>query len=170
MERAHYHLRLLRRRVFPHQLPIEQRLRGCTSRILSAGAFVGRRDVKSRPLSRVVLCGLFLLALSIVARAAENPVAPKPLDIEVQAAGFGKVSAADITAVLESAASEIWRYCAHAQLPGIDMYPSSDHPQTNFEREPNGRVAIGLTARNTSWAQYRLSVCTRVLPHAGELR
>jgi hypothetical protein len=110
--------------------------------------------VKSRPLARVVLCGLFSLALGIVARAAENPVAPKPLDIDVQAAGFGKVSSADITAVLESAASEIWRYCAHAQLPGIDVYPRSDHPQTNFEREPNGRVAIGLTARNTSWAQY----------------
>lgn len=77
-----------------------------------------------------------------------------PLNIDVQAAGFGKVSAADITAVLESAASEIWRYCPRTQLPGIEVYPQSKHPQTNFEREPNGRVAIGLTARNTSWAQY----------------
>ena len=69
-------------------------------------------------------------------------------------AGFGKASAADITAVLESAASEIWQYCARAQLSGIDVYHRADHPITNFEREPNGRVAIGLTARDTYWAQY----------------
>jgi hypothetical protein len=110
--------------------------------------------VTFRPLARAALSGLLSLALSIVARAAENPVASKPLDIDVQAAGFGKVSAADIIAVLESAASEIWRYCPHTQLPGIDVFSRSEHPQTNFEREPNGRVAIGLTARNTSWAQY----------------
>jgi hypothetical protein len=110
--------------------------------------------VTFRPLARVALSGLLSLALSILARAAENPVASKPLNINVQAAGFGKVSAADIKAVLESAAGEIWRYCPHTQLPGIDVYPRSGHPQTNFEREPNGRVAIGLTARNTSWAQY----------------
>jgi hypothetical protein len=110
--------------------------------------------VTFRPLARVALSGLLSLALSIVARAAENPVASKPLDIDVQAAGFGKVSAADIAAILESAASEIWRYCPRTRLPGIDVYPRSGHPQTNFEREPNGRVAIGLTARNTSWAQY----------------
>ena len=47
-------------------------------------------DVKSLPLARVVLRGLFSLALGIVARAAENPIVPKPLDIDVQAAGFGR--------------------------------------------------------------------------------
>lgn len=105
-------------------------------------------------MARVVLSGLFSLALSVAVRAAENRTASKPLDIEVQAAGFGKVSAADITAVLESAAGEIWRHCPHAQLSGIDVYNRTDHPQTNFKREPNGRVAIGLTAKNTYWAEY----------------
>ena len=100
----------------------------------------------------MVLSGLF--SLSIVVRAAENRTASKPLDIEVQAAGFGKVNAADITAVLESAAGTIWRHCARAQLSGIDVYHRADHPQTNFEREPNGHVAIGLTGKNTYWAQY----------------
>jgi hypothetical protein len=110
--------------------------------------------VTSQLLARAVLYGLFSLALSIVARAAGNPVAPKPLDIDVQATGFGKVSAAEIALVLESAAGEIWRYCPNAQLSGVHVYPRSDHPQTNFEREPNGRIAIGLTAKGTRWAQY----------------
>ena len=121
---------------------------------MNARAFVERRDVTFRPVARVALSGLLSLALSIVARAAENPVASKPLDIDVQAVGFGKVSPADITAVLKSAAGEIWQYCPEARIPGLGVYSRSEHPQTNFERESNGRVAIGLTARNTSWAQY----------------
>jgi len=108
----------------------------------------------SRLLARVVLFGLFSFGLSVVVRAAENRTASKPLDIDVRAAGFGNVSSADITAVLESVTNEIWRYCPTARLSGIDVYHRSDHPQTNFERQPNGHVAIGLTAKNTYWAQY----------------
>jgi hypothetical protein len=94
------------------------------------------------------------VALSVLARAVGNPVGSTSLDIEVEAAGFGRVNAADIAVVLESAAGEMWRNCPSARLSGIDVYPRSDHPQTNFEREPNGRVAIGLTAKGTRWAQY----------------
>jgi hypothetical protein len=108
----------------------------------------------SRLLARVVLFGLFSFGLSVVVRAAENRTASKLLDIDVRAAGFGNVSSADITAVLESVTNEIWRYCPTARLSGIDVYHRSDHPQTNFERQPNGHVAIGLTAKNTYWAQY----------------
>jgi hypothetical protein len=104
-------------------------------------------------LERVVLLGLLSLALSVAGRAADRAAA-KPLEIDVQVAGFGKASGADITAVLKSAVSEIWRYCPHAQLSGIHVYHRGDHPQTNFERQPNGRIAIGLTAKNTYWAQY----------------
>ncbi|MGA7216130.1 MAG: hypothetical protein WBX20_18155 [Terrimicrobiaceae bacterium] len=105
-------------------------------------------------MARVVLSGLLSVVLSVAARAAGDPLASRPLDIEVQATGFGKVSAADVASVLRSAAGEIWRYCPNARLVGIDGYPRSDHPQTNFERGPDGRVAIGLTARGTHWAQY----------------
>jgi hypothetical protein len=102
----------------------------------------------------VVLAALLWLGMSAPVRAAENRATPKRLDIDVQAAGFGKVSAADIEAVLESAMSEILRYCPRARLSGINVYHRSDHPQTNFRREPGGPVAIGLTATNTYWAQY----------------
>jgi hypothetical protein len=102
----------------------------------------------------VVLAALLWLGMSAPARAAENRAAPKRLDINVQVAGFGNASAADIRAVLESAMSEILRYCPRARLSGINVYHRKDHPQTNFRRGPEGRVAIGLTATNTYWAQY----------------
>ncbi|HEY5707609.1 MAG TPA: hypothetical protein VIS96_18770 [Terrimicrobiaceae bacterium] len=120
---------------------------------MSARTWGRRFSVIFRTPARVS-CALLVLAVSVAARATENRVAPAELDIEVQAAGFGRASAADIAAVLQSAATEIWRHCPNAQLPAIGVYPRSDHPQTNFAREPNGRVAIGLTAKNTYWAQY----------------
>jgi hypothetical protein len=80
--------------------------------------------------------------------------APKPLDIRVQTNGFGKANPADITAVLQSAALEIWKHCPHTQLDGIDVYYRADHPQTDFKRTPSGRIGIGLSARDTHWAQY----------------
>jgi hypothetical protein len=80
--------------------------------------------------------------------------APKPLDIRVQTNGFGRASPNDITAVLQSAALEIWKHCPHTQLDGIDVYYRADHPQTDFKRRPSGRIGIGLSARDTHWAQY----------------
>ena len=78
----------------------------------------------------------------------------RPIDIRVEAGGFGGASAADIHAVLQSSARELWRHCPGIQLPGIDVYHRPDHPQTDTKRTLGGRVAIGLTARDTHWAQY----------------
>jgi hypothetical protein len=77
-----------------------------------------------------------------------------PVDIQVQANGFGRASSADITALLESTALTVWRYCQRTQLAGIDVYHRTDHPQTDLKRTPNGRVAIGLAVQDTHWAQY----------------
>jgi hypothetical protein len=84
-------------------------------------------------------------------RAADSP---RKLDIRVQANGFGNVSSNDISALLQSAAGEIWRHCPQTQLPGIDVYRRTDHPQTDLRRTPSGRIAIGLTAADTHWAQF----------------
>jgi hypothetical protein len=99
---------------------------------------------------------LFCLFVSVPIQAAESlrVLSHKPLDIQVQASGFGRVSPADITVVLNSAGSELWRYCRRTQLDGIDVYYRPDHPQTDFKRMPSGRVGIGLSARDTHWAQY----------------
>jgi hypothetical protein len=102
-----------------------------------------------------VFC-MFFLALSGTIGVADDRAsfAAKPLDIRVQANAFGRASSADITAVLESAVSEIWRHCQRVRLDGIDVYHRTDHPQIDFQRTQSGRIAIGLAARDTYWAQY----------------
>jgi hypothetical protein len=109
-----------------------------------------------RVLHIVTVLGLFyLLANSVtLAKNERPPSALKPLDIHVQANGFGRASSADVAAVLQSAALEIWRYCLHTKLDGIDVYYRPDHPQTDFKRAPSGRIGIGLSAHDTHWAQY----------------
>ncbi|MEY2606450.1 MAG: hypothetical protein QOH31_4272 [Verrucomicrobiota bacterium] len=107
-------------------------------------------------LRAIAFLGLFCLAPNTVAHTKDElgTFSPKPLDIHVQVNGFGKVSSADIAAVLQSAALEIWKHCPHCQLDGIDVYYRADHPQTDFKRAPSGRIGIGLSARDTHWAQY----------------
>jgi hypothetical protein len=75
-------------------------------------------------------------------------------DIQVHNNGFGKVSSTDITAVLQSAALVLLRYCPHAQLGGIEVYYRADHPQIALTRTSTGTIAIALSARDTYWAQY----------------
>jgi hypothetical protein len=102
------------------------------------------------------ICCALLLAVSGMMGAADDraSLATKPLDIRVQADEFGRVSSADITAVLQSAASEIWRHCQRIRLDGVDVYHRTDHPQIDFQRTPSGRIAIGLATQDTYWAQY----------------
>jgi hypothetical protein len=97
---------------------------------------------------------VILLCLAAVSGAQAAGSSPKPLDIQVQARAFGWASTSDITAVLKSAGGELWRYCPAIQLAGIDVYRRTDHPQTDFKRMPDGRIAVGLTAHDTLWAQY----------------
>src|ERR1700736_1990478 len=106
-------------------------------------------------LGATAVLGLFCLAPNGVMLASETrgTFDPKPLDIHVQVSGFGRVSSADISAVLQSAAFELWRYCLHTQLDGIDVYYRPDHPQTDFQRKASGRIGIGLSARRSSWAE-----------------
>jgi hypothetical protein len=104
----------------------------------------------------VAVCGLFCSSGDGATEAQEKPAVVKdqPLDIRVQANAFGKASAADITVALRSAGEELFRYCPHTQLDGIDVYYRADHPQIDLHRTREGRIAIGLSARDTRWAQY----------------
>jgi hypothetical protein len=103
-----------------------------------------------------VLWALLSVPLNGAMQAADNRItlAPQALDIHVQANGFGRVSSSDITAVLQSAAGELWRHCQGTRLGGIEVYHRADHPQIDPKRTPDGRIAIGLTAQGTHWAQY----------------
>ena len=97
---------------------------------------------------------LSLLTSPLRATERTSDLATTPPDIRVQASGFGKASASDITLVLHSAASQLFRYCPHTQLDGIDVCYRPDHPQIDVHRTAGGRILIGLSARDTHWAQY----------------
>ena len=105
----------------------------------------------SRLLIELMVLAAFFFPLSGALQATNNP---RQLDIRVRANGFGAASSQDITILLRSAGFELWRHCPRNQLGGIDAYYRPDHPQTNFKRTPSGRIAIGLAARDTHWAQY----------------
>jgi hypothetical protein len=95
-----------------------------------------------------------LLGMATVEAAGKVTVSEsRPIDIRVQNGGFG-ASPADIKAVLQSAAGELWRYCPNLRLPGIDVYRRGDHPQTDSKVTAEGRISVGLTARDNHWAQY----------------
>jgi hypothetical protein len=108
--------------------------------------------------SSVLMAFLWLACSSVSGEtqtAAKNTLAPKQvLDVRVQANAFGNANPADIIAVLRSTASEIFRYCPHTQLDGIDVYYRADHPGIDSKRTPAGRIAMALSARDTRWAQY----------------
>jgi hypothetical protein len=107
-------------------------------------------------ISRVIVFGLVYLATMEGVRAADirTTWTGKPLDIAIRPRGFGKASSADIHAVIQSAAGELWRYCPHTQLAAIDVYHRADYPQTDFKTVSGGRITIGLAAQDTHWAQY----------------
>jgi len=100
--------------------------------------------------------GLLCLSQIGMVHAADRRKASqfRQIDIRVQAGGFGGASAADITAVLQSAAGELSRYWPGTQIRRIDVYHRADHPQTDSKRAAGNRIAIGLTARDNHWAQY----------------
>jgi hypothetical protein len=100
--------------------------------------------------------GLLCLSLIGMVHAADKNRSAefRPINIRVQAGGFGVASASDVNAVLQSTAGELCRYWPGTQLPSIDVYHRLDHPQTNSRDAAGNRIAIGLTARDTHWAQY----------------
>ena len=94
------------------------------------------------------------LSASLALAATKKSGAYPPLDLWVQDNAFGPASSAEITAVLQSAAGEIYRHCPQTQLDGIDVYYRADHPQTDFKRTKYGRIGIGLSARDAHWAKF----------------
>ena len=67
-------------------------------------------------------------------------------------------SSEDILRVLHSSLQTIWRNvnqcAADFHLPGIHVFPRDECPITLYRPREDGRVAIGLTARQTYWCQY----------------
>ena len=88
-------------------------------------------------------------------RALTAAPSGRGLDFQI-ADGFGNAAKADIDAVLRSAAESLWKHCpnTHWEVTGFHIYHSEADPICNFDHSADGRVAIGLTAQNTFWAQF----------------
>jgi hypothetical protein len=121
-------------------------------------------DAHGRRTLRCTLAPCVLFAVFALTGLSTNGAIPEPtrhpariehaLDIRVQANAFGKATPDDIAVVIRSAASELFRYCPHTHLDGIDVYYRSNHPEIDSRRTPGGRIAMALSARDTRWAQY----------------
>src|SRR2546423_10692203 len=111
--------------------------------------------MNSAAVTKLAACLLCLSQIGMVHAAdRRQPSQFRQIDIRVQAGGFEGASAADIAAVLQSAAGELTRYWPGSQLPSIDVYHRADHPQTDSRRGAGNWIAVGLTARDNHWAQY----------------
>lgn len=88
-------------------------------------------------------------------KADEPRGAGRNLDFKISG-DFGTASAADIRAVINSAATEIWKHCPDTrwQTRGFFIFPNEGSPITLFDHTADQRVAIGLNCRDSFWAQY----------------
>jgi len=84
---------------------------------------------------------------------AQNSAAATP-DITVQDGGWGAMSAREVRAIALSAAGEIARHCPHTRIGSIVVHHRDDHPQTAWVRTPDGKIIVGIEARDRQCAQF----------------
>ena len=92
-----------------------------------------------------------LVALLLASTA--DPLRAATLDIAVQDGGWGRMSAKEVRAVALAAGEEIARYCRHTRIGPIVLHHRDDHPQTAWERTSDGRIIVGIEARDRQCAQ-----------------
>ena len=102
------------------------------------------------PVARIVK-HLHFIALLIAAIAA--PLSAATLDIAVQDGGWGQISIKEVRAVALAAGTEIARHCPRTRIGPIVVHHRDDHPQTAWERTPDGRIIVGIEARDRQCAQ-----------------
>ncbi|MBP7949541.1 MAG: hypothetical protein KA004_07785 [Verrucomicrobiales bacterium] len=111
----------------------------------------------SRGCSRRKFAALLLGASAMTGQAqtAKTDAAGKALRFRI-GAGFGNASAADISAVLQSAGEALWRHCPKTrwEVPGFYVFHTQDAPVTLYEHHADGSIAIGLSAQGTYWSQF----------------
>jgi hypothetical protein len=112
-------------------------------------------DDTLRSITRRHFGALCLAAMAAPARAEGDGPAGTRLSLRI-GEDFGNASAADITAVLKSAAGEIWKHCPNTrwEVPGFFIFHSEKNPITLFDHRSDGRIAIGLTTQGPFWSQF----------------
>jgi hypothetical protein len=73
-----------------------------------------------------------------------------------------------------SAAGEIWKHCPDTHLGPILVHHRKDHPQTGWDRSPDGKIVIGIEARDRRCAQmafqFAHEFCHALAAHSNEWR
>ena len=75
------------------------------------------------------------------------------LDIVVDGRGWGTASAKEVHAIALAAGEEIARHCPRTRIGPIVVHHRDDHPQTAWERTPEGKIIVGIAARDRQCAQ-----------------
>lgn len=94
---------------------------------------------------------LGLLILMLLASASKSAAAS--LDITVQDGGWGQISAKEVRAITLGAGTEIARHCPKTRIGPILVHHRDDHPLTAWVRTPEGKIVVGLQARDRQCAQ-----------------
>jgi len=95
----------------------------------------------------------FLALLTALFLAGIPKSAAASLDITVQDGGWGRISTREVRAIALGAAGEIARNCTHTRIDPIVVHHRDDHPQTAWGRTPDGKIIVGLQARDRQCAQ-----------------
>ncbi len=104
----------------------------------------------------LVRCGAALLLSAIAcgaAVAAEGDGAAALPAYRVDTQGFG-ASEADIRAVIDSAARELWRFFPDYTLEPLVVTRGRGGPITLFKRNERGEIVVRLDTEKTFWSQY----------------
>ena len=95
----------------------------------------------------------FLALSTAVALACTADSAAVSPDIRVQDGGWGQMSAKEVRGITLGAAGEIARHCPRTRIGPIVVHHRDDHPQTAWERTPDGKIIVGIEARDRQCAQ-----------------
>jgi len=94
-----------------------------------------------------------LLLVSVVSLPAVLQAEHPDVDLLVVRDGWGDIQRATVQKVLESTASELWRYFPDRKLPPIIVKPKGG-PIVLFKRGPEDEYFLHLDTGETYWSQY----------------
>jgi hypothetical protein len=106
-----------------------------------------------RSRSILLTCAVLLLPAFDARGFAQNADRAAIPNYRVEADGFGAPEA-DIRAVLDSAARELYRYFPDYSLEPIDVSRGHSGPITLFQRNDRHEIVIHLDTEKTAWSQY----------------
>jgi hypothetical protein len=108
--------------------------------------------MRCRPIL-LLSCAIFLLPSPDARSFAQNADHAAIPNYRVEADGFG-AREADIRAVLDSAARELYRYFPDYSLEPIDVNRGHSGPIVLFQRTDRHEIVIHLDTEKTFWSQY----------------